>query len=189
MNKLILAFIFILIAGCSTQKITRIEEKKTKEIIIPKNYNIIYCKCEVSDLLNKILGRLSGKGYKITPVNEFENLNSIKTEKNIVLYGYTKKIRGETKKYTTTNLVSRSQSDDCGKGCTIRRSWNELVVNTVSTPGISQHNSVLIYKIDDSTKLLMAINSGDKYSLTLSTAKETGSKANIISESKTYVIK
>jgi len=178
MNKLILAFIFILIAGCSTQKITRIEEKKTKEIIIPKN-----------DLLNKILGRLSGKGYKITPVNEFENLNSIKTEKNIVLYGYTKKVRGETKKYTTTNLVSRSQSDDCGKGCTIRRSWNELVVNTVSTPGISQHNSVLIYKIDDSTKLLMAINSGDKYSLTLSTAKETGSKENVISESKKYVIK
>jgi hypothetical protein len=35
----------------------------------------------------------------------------------------------------------------------------------------------------------MAINSGDKYSLTLSTAKETGSKENVISESKKYVIK
>ena len=189
MNKLILALIFILIAGCSTQKITRIEEKKTKEIIIPKNYNIIYCKCEVNDLLNKILGRLSGKGYKITPVNEFENLNSIKTEKNIVLYGYTRKVQGDTKKYTTTNLVNRNQRSDCGKGCTISKSWNELIVKTVTTPSVSRNNSVLIYKIDDSTELLMAVTSGNKYSLSLSTTEETGGKLNVISETKAYVIK
>jgi len=116
-------------------------------------------------------------------------MNVVKTEKNIVLYGYSKKVQGDTKKYTTTNLVSRNETYDCGKGCSVRRRWNELVVNTVTTPSVSRNNSVLIYKIDDATELLMAITSGDKYSLNLSTKAETGSTLNVISETKAYVIK
>ena len=106
-----------------------------------------------------------------------------------MLYGYTRKVQGDTKKYTTTNLVNRNQRSDCGKGCTISKSWNELIVKTVTTPSVSRNNSVLIYKIDDSTELLMAVTSGNKYSLSLSTTEETGGKLNVISETKAYVIK
>ena len=189
MKKLFFVLMFISIAGCSTQKFTRIEEGKKKEIVIGKNYSVIYCECEKNELLNELLGKLRARGFQIIKVNSFEDMNVVKTEKNIVLYGYSKKVQGDTKKYTTTNLVSRNETYDCGKGCSVRRRWNELVVNTVTTPSVSRNNSVLIYKIDDATELLMAITSGDKYSLNLSTKEETGSTLNVISETKAYVIK
>ena len=103
-----------------------------------------------------------------------------------MIYGYSKKINGSPKKYTITNLVSRSKSTSCGKGCTVSKSWNELIRKNVTTSGNSRHNNVLIYKIDENTELLMALNSGDRYSLTIETKQETGSKQNIISETNAY---
>ena len=103
-----------------------------------------------------------------------------------MIYGYSKKINGSPKKYTITNLVSRSNSTKCGKRCTVSRSWNELLRKNVTTSGNSRHNNVLIYKIDENTELLMALNSGDRYSLKLETKQETGSKQNIISETNAY---
>ena len=189
MKKLFFVFVLISIVGCSKQKLTIIEKSKVKELVIEKNYSVIYCECETNELLNKILGKLREKGFQIISINSFENMGVVKTEKNIVLYGYTRKVQGDTKKYTTTNLVNRNQRSDCGKGCTISKSWNELIVKTVTTPSVSRNNSVLIYKIDDSTELLMAVTSGNKYSLSLSTTEETGGKLNVISETKAYVIK
>ena len=83
-------------------------------------------------------------------------------------------------------MVKRSESTNCGKGCTISRRWNQIVSKTSTTSGDSIHNNVLIYKIDGNTELLMAVNSGDKYSINLKTKKETGSKENIVSESNAY---
>ena len=103
-----------------------------------------------------------------------------------MIYGYSKQINGSPKKYTATNLVSRSESRECGKGCRVSRKWNELVRKTVTTSGNSIHNNVLIYKIDENTELLMAVNSGDKYSINLVTKQETGSKENVIFESNAY---
>ena len=54
----------------------------------------------------------------------------------------------------------------------VTRSWNEIVVKNVTTTGISNHNNVLIYKIDENTELLMAVNSGDKYTINLSTKRK-----------------
>ena len=56
----------------------------------------------------------------------------------------------------------------------------------VIVSGNAIHNSVLLYKIDTYTELLMAINSGDKYSISLQTKKDTGSKNNILSEKNAY---
>ena len=83
-------------------------------------------------------------------------------------------------------MVKRSESINCGKGCTISRRWNQIVRKTVTTSGDSIHNNVLIYKIDENTELLMAVNSGDKYSISLKTKKETGGEENIVSESNAY---
>ena len=115
MKKLFFVLMFISIAGCSTQKFTRIEEGGKKEIVIGKNYSVIYCECEKNELLNELLGKLRARGFQIIKVNSFEDMNVVKTEKNIVLYGYSKKVQGDTKKYTTTNLVSRNETYDCGK--------------------------------------------------------------------------
>ena len=114
---------------------------------------LIYCECEKNELLNELLGKLRARGFQIIKVYSFEDMNVVKTEKNIVLYGYSKKVQGDTKKYTPTTLDSRNETYDCGKGCSVRRRWNELVVNTVTTPSVSRNNSVLIYKIDDATEL------------------------------------
>ena len=79
-----------------------------------------------------------------------------------------------------------AEKTKCGKNCTVSRSWNEIVIKTSTTSGDSIHNNVLIYKIDENTELLMALNSGDRYSLKLETKQETGSKQNIISETNAY---
>ena len=176
------------IASCSTKQYKELTNEKYKNINIPKDYTVIYCSCENNPLLLKIIKELRMVGIKVIKIDDYNKLDEIKSFKSIVIYGYSKQINGSPKKYTATNLVSRSESSECGKGCRVSRKWNELVRKTVTTSGNSIHNNVLIYKIDENTELLMAVNSGDKYSINLVTKQETGSKENVISESKAYEI-
>ena len=161
-------------------------DEVVKTITIPKNYKAIYCTCNNNSLQLTIINKLKKAGIKIIQISDYSKINEIDSKKSIVIYGYSKKINGSPKKYTTTNLISHSTSTKCGKGCTISKSWNELISKNVTTTGDSMHNNVLIYKIDVNTELLMALNSGNKYSLKLETEQETGSEQNTISESNAY---
>ena len=99
-------------------------------------------------------------------IEDYNKLDEIKSENSIVIYGYNKKIIGTPKSYTKTELVPRSERTKCGKSCNVKRSWNELVEKTVTNNNVNSiHNSVLIYKIDEQTELLMSINSGDSYTV------------------------
>ena len=189
MKKLFFAFILISVFGCSSKNIKKIEGHKAKELVIERNYSVIYCECEKNKPLVEVLEKFKKRGFQIISINSFEEMDTVNTGNNIVLYGYSKQMTGDKKEYTITNLVNRKETHDCGKGCRVYRRWNELVFNTVTTSGAARHDSVLVYKIDESTELLMALTSSDKYSLRLSTKEETGSNINTLSETKAYVIK
>ena len=164
-----------------------ISDETYKTINIPEDYTVIHCSCDKNPLLLKIVQELREVGLKVMIIDDYNKLDEIKSSfKSIVIYGYSKKINGSPKNYDTTRLVSYRESRDCGKGCSVSRSWNELVRNTVISSGDSIHNNVLIYKIDENTELLLALNSGDKYSIKLETKQEKGSKENVISESNEY---
>ena len=126
-------------------------------------------------------------GIKVLKIDNHTKINEIKSKKSIMIYGYSKTINESPKNYSVTNLAKRSESVNCGKGCTVSRRWNQIVRKTVTNSGHSVHNNVLIYKIDENTELLMALNSGDKFSINLKTKKETGGKQNIVSESNAYI--
>ena len=175
------------ITSCSAKHYKELSTEKYKNINIPKDYTAIYCSCDKNPLLLKIIQELREVGLKVIIIDDYNKLDKIKSSfKSIVIYGYSKQINGSSKNYTTTKLVSHSESSDCGKGCTVSREWNELVRNTVTSSGNSIHNNVLMYKIDENTELLLALNSGDKYSINLVKEQETGSKENVISESNAY---
>jgi hypothetical protein len=186
MNKIFYILFCIFITSCSTKHYINLSDEEVKNISIPKNYKVIYCICNNNPLQLTIIDKLKKIGIKIIKINDYSRIDEIDSKKSIVIYGYSKKINGSPKKYTITNLVSRSTSTKCGKGCTVSKSWNELIRKNVTTSGNSRHNNVLIYKIDENTELLMALNSGDRYSLKLETKQETGSKQNIISETNAY---
>jgi hypothetical protein len=61
-------------------------------------------------------------------------------------------------------------------------------VKTVSTNGKAKHEGVMLYRIDEGTKLMLALNSGDRYSIRLTSDAETGTAENIIEESRAYEI-
>ena len=174
------------ITSRSTKHYVELSNEKIKNIDIPKDYTAIYCSCDNNPLQASIIDKLIMTGIKVIKIDDHTKINEIKSNKSIVIYGYNKTINESPKNYTVTNLVKRSESVNCGKGCTISRRWNQIVRKTVTTSGDSIHNNVLIYKIDENTELLMAVNSGDKYSINLKSKKETGGKENIISESNAY---
>ena len=176
----------IFITSCSTKHYINLSDEEVKNISIPKNYKVIYCNCNNNPLQLTIIDKLIKAGIKVIKIDDHTKINETKSKKSIVIYGYSKTIHGSPKNYAVTNLVKRSESTNCGKGCTISRRWNQIVRRTVTTSGDSIHNNVLIYKIDENTELLMAVNSGDKYSINLKTKKETGGKENIVSESNAY---
>ena len=184
LNIFILFCIFI--SSCSTRHFIELTDKKFKQIDIPKNYTAVYCNCDSNPLLFSIINKLRARGIKVLKIDDYSKFGQIKNDNNIVLYGYSNKIDGSPKNYTVTNLVSRKEKTKCGKNCTVSRSWNEIVIKTSTTSGDSIHNNVLIYKIDEDTELLMAINSGDKYSINLSAYSKKGNKQ---SEKKAYIIK
>ena len=186
MKLKILILFCIFFSSCSTRHFIELTEKKFKQINIPRNYTAIYCNCDINPHLLKIISKLKARGIKVIMIDDYSKFDQIKSDKNIVLYGYSKKINGSTKNYTETDLVSRSEKTKCGKLCTVSRSWNELVIKNVTTSGDSIHNSVLIYKIDENTELLLAVNSGDKYSINLS---ENSKNGNNKSEEKAYIFK
>jgi len=175
------------ITSCSAKHYMEISDETYKTINIPEDYTVIHCSCDKNPLLLKIVQELREVGLKVMIIDDYNKLDEIKSSfKSIVIYGYSKKINGSPKNYDTTRLVSYRESRDCGKGCSVSRSWNKLVRNTVISSGDSIHNNVLIYKIDENTELLLALNSGDKYSIKLETKQEKGSKENVISESYEY---
>ena len=185
--KIILYILFcIFITSCTTKHYKELSNEKIKKISIPKDYTAIYCSCDNNPLQASIIDKLIMTGIKVIKIDDHTKINEIKSNKSIVIYGYNKTINESPKNYSVTNLVKRSESINCGKGCTISRRWNQIVRKTVTTSGDSIHNNVLIYKIDENTELLMAVNSGDKYSINLKTKKETGGKDNIVSESNAY---
>jgi len=184
LNILILFCIFI--SSCSTRHFIELTENKIKQINIPKNYTVLYCNCDINPHLLTIISKLKARRIKVIMIDDYSKFDQIKSDKNIVLYGYSKKINGSTKNYIVTDLVSRSEKTKCGKRCTVSRSWNELVIKNVNTSGDSIHNNVLIYKIDEKTELLLAVNSGDKYSLNLSPNSKKGNKQ---SEEYAYIFK
>ena len=148
------------------------------------NYTAIYCNCDNNPLLLKIISEFKMLGIKVIMIDDYTKFDEIKSNNNIVIYGYSKQIIGSPKNYTVTDLVSLREKTKCGKRCTVSRSWNELVVKAVTTSGNSIHNNVLIYKIDENTELLMAVNSGDKYTINLSTKPKNGNKQ---SEPNAYI--
>ena len=176
----------IFITSCTTKHYVELSNEKIKNINIPKDYTAIYCSCDNNPLQASIIDKLIMTGIKVIKIDDHTKINEIKSNKSIVIYGYNKTINESPKNYSVTNLVKRSESINCGKGCTISRRWNQIVRKTVTTSGDSIHNNVLIYKIDENTELLMAVNSGDKYSINLNTKKETGGEENIVSESNAY---
>ena len=177
----------ILITSCSTKHYIELSNDKIKKVNIPKDYTAIYCTCDKNPLLVTIINKLIIAGVKVIKIDDHSKISEIKSKKSIVIYGYSKTINEPPKNYSVTNLLKRSESTNCGKGCTISRSWNQIVRKNVTNSGHSVHNNVLIYKIDENTELLMALNSGNKYSINLKKNKETGGKQNLVSESNAYI--
>ena len=184
MKKIFCILFCIFITSCSTKHYIELTKKKFKNINIPRNYTAIYCNCDNNPLLLTIISELKQLGIKVIMIDDYTKFDEIKSNNNIVIYGYSKQIIGSPKNYTVTDLVSLREKTKCGKRCTVSRSWNELVVKAVTTSGNSIHNNVLIYKIDENTELLMAVNSGDKYTINLSTKPKIGNKQ---SEPNAYI--
>jgi len=46
----------------------------------------------------------------------------------------------------------------------------------------------MLYRIDEGTELMLALNSGERYSIRLTSDAETGTAENIIEESRAYEI-
>ena len=169
-KKIIFCILFcVYITSCSTKHYIKLTDIEYKYINIPRNYTAIYCNCDNNPLLLTIISKLKQLGIKVITIDNYTKFDEIKSNNNIVIYGYSKIISGSQKNYTKTNLVSKSEKTNCGKGCTVKRSWNELVEKTVTNSDNSIHNNVLIYKIDENTELLMSVNSGDKYTIRTST--------------------
>jgi|TARA_B110000263_G_C15301108_1_gene508028 hypothetical protein len=172
MIKIIYILFCVFIASCSKNHYIELTNDKIKNINIPSNYTAIYCKCDNNPLLLRIVSELRMIGINVEMIDDYTKFNNIKSKNNIVIYGYSNQINGSPKNHTVTELVTHSERTYCGKHCNVTRSWNEIVVKNVTTTGISNHNNVLIYKIDENTELLMAVNSGDKYTINLSTKRK-----------------
>ena len=115
LNIFILFCIFI--SSCSTRHFIELTEKKFKQINIPKNYTAVYCNCDNNPLLLSIITKLRVRGIKVIMIDDYSKFDQIKNDKNIVLYGYSKKINGSPKNYKVTNFVSRKEETKCGKNC------------------------------------------------------------------------
>ena len=186
MNKILTLIILLLLSGCSKSHYVTVSEEVVKNINIPRNYKVIYCSCNENPVQLKIVTELKSLGLKMIEIDQFSNINNIDSKSSIVIYGYKNKVVGSPRNFMVTYLVNKSKTTDCGKRCDRTEEWNELVHKKVIVSGNAIHNSVLLYKIDTYTELLMAINSGDKYSISLQTKKDTGSKKNILSEKNAY---
>ena len=114
-----LILICIFFSSCSTRNFIELTDKKIKQINIPKNYTAIYCNCDNNPLLLKIISELKMLGIKVIMIDGYAKFSEIKSDKNIVLYGYSKQINGSPKNYTTTDLVSRKEKTKCGKNCRV----------------------------------------------------------------------
>jgi hypothetical protein len=163
-----------------------VDESKIKEVRIPNGYILVYCSCMEHDLQREVVGKIRSLGIPVREISNFDQLKQIQSSRNFVLFSMERKVDGTPRKYNITRLVSRSESSSCGKNCSYSRQWNELVVKAVSTSGKTKHESVMLYRIDEGTELMLALNSGERYSIRLTSDAETGTAENIIEESRTY---
>ena len=177
----------LLLAGCGKHYV-QVDESKIKEVRIPNGYILVYCSCMEHDLQREVVGKIRSLGIPVREISNFDQLKQIQSSRNFVLFSMERKVDGTPRKYNITRLVSRSESSSCGKNCSYSRQWNELVVKAVSTSGKTKHESVMLYRIDEGTKLMLALNSGDRYSIRLTSDAETGTAENIIEESRAYEI-
>ena len=176
-----------LMAGCSDQVVT-VHDLPAKLVPIRSGYTVLYCECLDHPLQQQLIQELKAQGIPVRGVPQLEAFQQEAPGRYYVLFGFSREVTGRPRTYPVTRLESRSESGSCGDGCTWSRSWNELVRDTAQTDGQARHESILLYRIDEETELVLALNAGERYALRLQAKGETGADTSTVEEKRAYEI-
>ncbi len=188
MRKALLGFVLlVLTGGCSDQSV-RVHDLPAKPVPIRSGYTVLFCECMDNPLQQELIQQLQAKGVSVRGVPRFADFNQETPGRYYVLFGLNRKVNGRPRSYAVTRLEDRSESGSCGERCNWSRSWNELVRTTEQTEGTATHASVLLYRIDEGTELVLALSAGERYALRLQAKGETGAGTSTVEEKRAYEI-
>ena len=186
--KLLLVWILLLLfAGCRNHYV-HVKDIPAKSVQILPGYTVLYCECMDNNLQQKLIQELTSHSIPVTKLARIEDFNQVALGKYYALFGMKREISGNPRKYTVTSLEGRSESGNCGKDCTWRRSWNELVTDTAETNGFSSHENLMLYRVDEETELVLALSKGQRYQLKLEFLGNKGSDSSTVKEKSEYEI-
>ncbi len=177
----------LLLGGCGNYYV-KLDEASKKTVNIPQGYTVLYCVCMDNELQREVVSRMKGKGVLLRELANLDQIKQLNPSRYIVLFSMKREVRGNPRRYKTTSLEQRSERKSCGKNCSVSRSWNELALKSVSSSGNSSHSNVLLYRVDEDTELMLALNSGQRYSIRIASDAVSGSAKNIIQENREYEI-
>ena len=179
--------LLLLLVGCSNHYV-QVQDIPAKSVQILPGYTVLYCECMDNNLQQKLVQELTSHSIPVGKLARFEDFNQVALGKYYALFGMKREISGSTRKYTVTSLEGRSESGSCGKDCTWRRSWNELVTDTAETNGFSSHENLMLYRVDEETELVLALSKGQRYQLKLEFLGDKGSDSSAVEEKSEYEI-
>ncbi|MGA1599362.1 MAG: hypothetical protein ACO4AU_09945 [bacterium] len=177
----------LLLFGCSDQYV-QVHDLPAKPVRILPGYTVLFCECLDNALQQKLVQELQSRAVPVRKLARFEDFNQVEPGKYYALFGMRREVSGSPRTYAVTRLEGRSESGSCGDGCTWSRSWNELIREPAQTEGTSSHESVMLYRVDEETELVLALSQGQRYRLQLEVQGDTGADTSAVEERREYEI-